>query len=60
MLLFSEKESKLYECQFRIRMGFIMENFGYSEKRTRKSAVEHCRVPRLPGSEVNYRRSLMD
>ena len=29
------KESKLYECQFRIRMGCIMENFGYSEKRTR-------------------------
>ena len=39
MLLFSGKESKLCECQFRIRMGCIMENFGYSEKRTRTSVV---------------------
>ena len=31
MLLFSGKESKLHECQFRIRVGCIMENFGYSE-----------------------------
>ena len=59
MISFSEKERKLCECQFRIRMGCIIESFGYSEKQTWTSVVGHCCVPRVPGSVVKESKSVM-